>query len=284
MPFLSERRKHPRYSIHLPVFIFHGEKRAGAHTLDLSLGGMRIYAGNAFGSRRDFLFQLVLQRNAIWVKGRLVFEQTEPELMNFACIQFAETTKESNMILQEFLSQPQNALKKECLDIELRVRERENALAKANDLLKLEMGRRNRGEHVLKQLGEQLGYLSSVCSGNREERLRISVQELDTRVEALVMAITNGLEKMNLLLKEGSVPDRTSFEEIIFSIHKNYKQVRKALDNLGPSISEELKALETIGRQCQALYDVYHAFQSEKAENLLFPEGRTGKFALSEFE
>ncbi len=272
MAFLSDRRKHPRYPINLPVFIFYAEKRAVAHTLDVGLGGMKIYTDKVFASRREFLFQLILQRKSIWVKGRFVFEQTQPELMNFSCIQFEETTKESIINLQEFLSHSQNLLKEKSLDMEVRIREREAELAKANDLLKVETERRKRGEHVIKELGERLGYLSSVFSDDREKRLRMTVQGLDDRIEALLLAITNGLKNIHLLLKEGNVADQISFEQIIFSIQNNYKEIRRALENLGPSISDELGILGTIGWQCQELQNIYYAFQSEK-------EGDVGKIS-----
>jgi PilZ domain-containing protein len=159
MANLSDRRKHPRYPINLPVFIFYTEKRAVAHTLDVGLGGMKIYTDKVFPARRDFLFQLILQRKTIWIKGRFVFEQTQPELVNFSCIKFEEITEECIVHLTEFLSHSQNLLIKECLDMEVRVREREAALAKANELLKVETEKRKQEEQFIKEVGEQLGYL-----------------------------------------------------------------------------------------------------------------------------
>jgi hypothetical protein len=267
MSFLNDRRKHPRYPVNLPVFIFYAEKRAVAHTLDVGLGGMRIYTDNVFASRREFLFQLVLQRKSIWVKGRFVFEQTQPELMNFSCIQFEETTKESIINLQEFLQNSQNLWKKECLDMDVRIREREAELAKASDLLEVETERRKRGEHVIKELGERLGYLSSVFSDDREKRLRMIVQGFDDRIEALLLALINGLNNIHFLLKGGNVLDQISFEQIIFSIQNNYKEVRKALENLGPSISGEFGILETVGWQCKELQNICYAFQNEKEDD-----------------
>jgi hypothetical protein len=193
MAILSDKRKHPRYPINLPVFIFYPEKRAVAHTLDVGLGGMKIYTDKVFPSLRDFLFQLVLQRKTIWVKGRFVFEQTQPELMNFSCIKFEMITKECIFDLKEFLSQSQNLLTKACLDMEVRIREREAALAKANELLKVETERRKRGEQVIKEVGERLGYLSSVFSDDREKRIKMTVQGLDDRIESCYWRLPMGL-------------------------------------------------------------------------------------------
>ena len=104
--------------------------------------------------------------------------------------------------------------------MEVRIREREAALAKANELLKVETERRKRGEQVIKEVGERLGYLSSVFSDDREKRIRMTVQGLDDRIESLLLAITNGLNNIHLLLKEGNVADQISFEQINFQHSK----------------------------------------------------------------
>jgi hypothetical protein len=264
MTILSDRRKHPRYSINLPVFIFYPEKRAVAHTLDVGLGGMKIYAEKVLPSLRDFLFQLVLQQKTIWVKGRSIFEQTQPELMNFSCIKFEMISEESILDLKDFLSQPQNLLTKECLDLEVQIREREDALAKANESLRVETERRKHGDQVIKEVGERLGYLSSVFSDDREKRIRRIVQALDDRIESLLLAITNGLNSIHLILKDGNITDQISFDQIIFSIQNNYKEIRKIMESFGPSISDELGILGTIGWQCQEFQNTYYGIRNEK--------------------
>jgi hypothetical protein len=265
MVILNDRRKHPRYPINLPVFIFYAEKRAVAHTLDVGLGGMKLYTDKVFPSRRDILFQLVLQRKTIWVKGRFVFDQTQPEWMNFSCIKFEETTKECHLNLKEFLTHSHNLLKKECLDMEVQIREREAALAKANEWLKVETERREGVEQVIKEVGERLGYL--------EKKIRMAVQGLEDRIEALLLAITNGLNHIHLFLKKRNVTDPTSFEQIIFSIQYHYKEIRKVMENLGPSIWDELGILGTIGWQCQELQNIYYGIQNEKDEDVLEDSG-----------
>ena len=232
MAFLSDRRKHPRYPINLPVFIFYEEKRASAHTLDVGLEGMKIYTDQGLPSGREILFQLVLKRESIWVKGRLIFRQTDPELMNFSCIHFQGTTKESIFNLQEILSYLQNSLRKEYLDMEVRIRERETALAKANELLEAETERRKRGEQILKEIRDRLGDFSAEYSGYPEEKLKMAVQGLHNNIEAMILAITNGLKNIHIFLKGGGVSDQVSFELIIFSIQNNYKEIQKILDNL----------------------------------------------------
>jgi hypothetical protein len=269
MAIFNDRRKHPRYPINLPVFIFYAEKRAVAHTLDVGLGGMKIYTEKVLSSRQDFLFQLVPQRKTIWVKGRFIFEQTHPELMNFSCIRFEGITEECILNLKEILSNSQNLFRKECLDMEVRIREREAALEKANELLKVETEKRKREEQVIKKLGDRLGHLSSVFSDDREKRIRMNIQGLDDRIEALLLAITNGLKNIQLLLKEGNGADQISFEQIIFSIQNHYKEIRGVLENLGPSILDEFGILGTIGWQCQELQNIYYGIQNEKDEDVL---------------
>jgi len=104
MDYLAERRRHPRYPIHLPVFIFFSEKRVAAHTLDLGRGGMKIHADQPIPAGQEFLLQLVLEEKPIWSKGRFLFNQTQPDLVNFSCIQFVNTSEKNIHLLQEYLS------------------------------------------------------------------------------------------------------------------------------------------------------------------------------------
>ncbi len=231
MAFLNDRRRHPRYPVNLPVFIFYGDKRAVGHTLDLGLGGMKIYTDKVFPSRREFLFQLVLKRKSIWLKGQFVFEQNYPEFLNFSSVRFEETKTESIINLQEFLSHTQNLLANDYVDLEVRIREKEAALAKAKELLKVETERRERAELVIKELGERLEYLSSEVSDDRDNRLRMTAQELDGRLEGLLLAIIDGLRNIHLLLKEANGVDQISFEHIISSIQNNYTEIRRVLED-----------------------------------------------------
>ena len=232
MAFLVEKRRHLRYQINLPVLIFYSGKIAVAHTLDVGLGGMKIYTDQGFPSGREILFHLVLKRKSIWVKGRLIFKQTDPELMNFSCINFEKTTTESNSELPEFLSHMENLLQKDRIDMIVRIREREAALAKANELLEVETERRKRGEQILKEIRDRLGNLSSEFPNSQEKKLKMTVQGLHDSIEGMILAINYGLENIHILLKGGSVSDQLSFEQIIFNIQNNYKEIRKILDNL----------------------------------------------------
>ena len=276
---MGDRRIYLGYQINLPVFIFSSEKRAVAHTLDVGLGGMKIYTDQVFPSGREFLFQLVLKRKSIWIKGRFIFEQTHPELVNFSCIQFVEASKESIFNLQEFFSHSENLLKKEWVEMELRIREREAALAKAAELLKVEIERRKRGEQVLQELGERLGYLSSEFSDCQEKKLKMTIQGLHDSIEATVLAINDGLKNIHLLLEDGSASDQISFEQIIFNIQNNYKMIRKILENLWPSISDELGLLATIGWHCQEFRKVFDGIENEKEIDIL-EERRSGASSI----
>ena len=232
MAFGIDRRRHLRYQINLPVFIFYSGKRALAHTLDVGLGGMKIYTDQGFPSGREILFQLVLKRKSVWVKGRLIFKQTDPELMNFSCIYFEKTTIESNFELHEFFSSLDNLLQKDRNDMIVRNRERETALAKAKELLEVETERRKRAEQILKEIGDRLGNLSSEFPDYQEKKLKMTVQGLEGSIGAMILAIYSGLKHIHILLKGGSVSDQMSFEQIIFNIQNNCKEIRKILDHL----------------------------------------------------
>ncbi len=232
MAFGVDRRRHLRYQIHLPVFIFYSGKRAVAHTLDVGLGGMKIYTDQGFPFGREILFQLVQKRKSIWVMGRSIFKQTDPELMNFSCIYFEKTSIGSNFELQEFLSHLETSLQKDRIGMMVRIRERETALAKANELLEVETERLKRAEEIFKEIRDRLENLSSEFPDYQEKKLRMTVQGLHGSIEAMILAIYSGLKHIHILLKGGSVSDQISFEQIISNIQNNYKEIRKILDNL----------------------------------------------------
>lgn len=269
MAFIGDRRAHLRYQVNLPVYIFYSDKRAVAHTLDVGLGGMKIYTDQIMPSGREFLFQLVLKGKSVWIKGRFIFEQTHPELVNFSCIQVVETSKESISNLQEIFSHLEKLLKKEWTEMEVRIREKETALAKADELLKVEIERRKRGEQAIQELGERLKYLSSEFSDCQEKKLGMAVQGLYESIEAMILAITYGLKNLQILLKEGGVADQISFEQVILNIQNKYGETRRILENLGPSISHELGILATINCHCQELQKIYIRIQNEKEIDVL---------------
>ena len=162
----------------------------------------------------------------------MIFKQTDPELMNFSCIYFEKTTSKSNFELQEFLSHLENLLQKDRIDMMVRIREREAALAKANELLEVETERLKRAEEILKEIRDRVGNLSSEFPDYQEKKLKMAVQGLHDSIEAMTLAIINGLKNIHIFLKGGSVSDQISFEQIIFNIQNNYKEIRKILDNL----------------------------------------------------
>jgi hypothetical protein len=267
MDFSNDRRKHPRYPINLPVFIFHSEKRALGHTLDVGLGGMRIHTDQVFLSRRELLFQLMLKRNAIWVKGWLVFTQIQPDLLNFSCVQFGEISQENLSLLEEYLAHQETPSKKERLVLENRIREGESALVKANELLKAEKEKRERQERILKEIEERLRFLSYELNNFQEKRMRLIAQELPETIGAMITGMTDGLQNILLRIKAGKSFDSTPFEQIIFNIQKNYKEMRKILENL-PSISDELGRLSNIGWSCRKSQEIYHGTQDEQERGI----------------
>jgi DNA replication protein DnaD len=232
MAFLKDRREYPRYPVNIPIYIFCKGKVTVGHTLNVGPGGMKIYTDKILPSRQDILFQLVVQGEAIWIKGGFVFEQTQSESITFLCIKFEETSKECQLTLNEFLSKSENLNKEDLLNIEAQIREKEAELSKANKLLKFETERRERVEQALKDVVERLGCLSLEFWDYREKKIKITIQGLDNHIESLLLAINDGLRNIHFLLNEENVADQISFEQIIFRIENKYKEIRTVLENL----------------------------------------------------
>ncbi len=274
MVFISNRRRYPRYPINLPVFIFYSEKRIIAHTLDVGPGGMKIHADHIFLAGQKVLFQLTLKGKSIWAKGRFIFAETQPDLVNFYCIQFIDITKEYNFFLKEYLSNlekgkeeqvsildqykkeqvqqlstfmPKDLAKekkyidtlakkifwlKECIELKIRIQEREVALAETINSLKIEGERLERGKQVFKDLEERLRYLSSEFFDYEEKKIELIGKEIHDRIEAMILAMTHGLKNIRILMKEGKISDQISFEQIIFNIQNNYKEIQGDLEKL----------------------------------------------------
>ena len=109
-------------------------------------------------------------------------------------------------------------------------------MTKANDFLEVETERRKRGKQILKEIRDRLGNLSSEFPDYEEKKLKMAVQGLHDSIEAMTLAIINGLKNVHILLKGGSVSDQISFEQIIFDMQNNYKEIRKILDDLNDFI------------------------------------------------
>jgi DNA-binding ferritin-like protein len=253
MDSIGDRRKHPRFPVHLPVSIFYKEKRAVGHTLDVGLGGMKIYTDQILPSRWELLFQLVLGGKFIWVKGRFVFAQTQPESVNFFCIQFLEARKENLFILHEYLSGLEDLIKKERNELEERIRKGEAAPATAHELLEIEYKRWKEGERVCKELDETLRDLSSKFLDHQETKIKLAIKEVYDGIDAMILAI---LKSILTRIEKGNFSDHITFEQIIFNIQRNYKEIRRILENVWPSISGELGIPSTIRIQNEKEIDI----------------------------
>jgi hypothetical protein len=264
MVFSSDRRRYPRYSICLPVSVFFLEKRIMTHTLDVGLGGMKIYADQVLPFRQEFLFRMVLGPKFIWIKGRIIFTQTQPDAVNFSCIQFAEASKENLLILQEYFSQRENLLERQYIELEARLREREAALAKAAELLNAEKEIRKRGEQAFKELEEWLRYLSAEFPDGQKKKIHLTGQELLGDVEAMVKGMAYAVKRILLCLKEEEVPDSISFEQIVGNLRGNYKEIRRILKNLFPFVTDELEVVARISRYYREVLEIYNDHPNAK--------------------
>ncbi len=245
---LKERRSGSRYLVHLPVFIYHAEKRFPAHTLDIGFGGMKIHTDQIFPPRREFLFQLAPKASFIWVKGRFVADQTEPESVRFSCVRFLEISKESVVHLQDFLSQLDHGPVKGQVQLEARIREQEQTIAK---LLGKESERWKRGERILKELDEQFQAMSSKLADPQEKDLKATVQELSLCLEAMLKAMYGALQDISLQTKGEKGGPPASFEQNLSDLDRHYRDARTILESLSPSISEEMRSLMEVRWKCQ---------------------------------
>lgn len=245
---LKERRTGSRYLVHIPVFIYHSERRFLAHTFDVGFGGMKIHTDQIFPLRREFLFQLAPKTNSIWVKGRFVFDQTEPESVRFSCVRFLEVSKESIFYLQEFLSHLDHGPVKDQLQLESRIQEQEQMITK---LLCRESERWKRGERILKELDEQFQAMSSKLADPQGKDLKATVQELSLCIEAMLKAMYDGLQSISLHMKGENGNHSVSFDETLSNLDRHYKEARSILENLSPSISEEMRSLMDVRWKCQ---------------------------------
>jgi DNA-binding ferritin-like protein len=205
------------------------------------------------------LFQLVIGGKFIWVKGRFIFAQTQPDLVNFSCIQFLEAPKGNLFILHEYLSGLENLIKKERNELEERIRKGEAAPATAHELLEIENKRWKEGERVRKELDETLRDLSSKFLDHQETKIKLAVKGLHDSIDTMILAI---LKSILTRIEKGNISDQITFEQIIFNIQRNYKEIRRILENVWPSISGELGIPSTIRIQNEKEIDIREATRS----------------------
>jgi hypothetical protein len=100
---LPLRRNHPRYSIQNIASYRYEDKNFLTLTLDLSLGGMKIRTCHPLSQDEELGFKLVLNRNPISLKGRIVYSQFLPDKQGVSGIEFIEISDRDRTALKSFL-------------------------------------------------------------------------------------------------------------------------------------------------------------------------------------
>ncbi|HSR12364.1 MAG TPA: hypothetical protein VLS90_13055, partial [Thermodesulfobacteriota bacterium] len=196
------------------------------------------------------------QRKSVWIKGHLVFAQSAPESLPFSCVQFDDVNKENIHHIHEIVSQAQNLLVQECFDMELRAREVQAELTKAGDSARFEKEKRERAERIIQEVGEHLGYLSTLLSGTRGENWKMPVREAEQRIDALLSAMAERLNQIRSAARDARIVDSSSFERNVSVLGEELTDIRKHLHDLASAVSDEFGILAILGRQFKELQDV----------------------------
>jgi hypothetical protein len=81
----------------------------------------------------------------------------------------------------------------------------------------------------------------------------LAIKEVYDGIDAMILAI---LKSILTRIEKGNISDHITFEQIIFNIQRNYKEIRRILENVWPSISGELGIPSTIRIQNEKEIDI----------------------------
>jgi hypothetical protein len=104
MPAFSLPRGHPRHLVHRIASYYFGGKRFLTVTLDLGMGGMKIKTPHCLPEGDHLSFRLVLESDAIWLKGRIVYSRFLPDKQGVSGVQFIDLSADAHSLLQGYLS------------------------------------------------------------------------------------------------------------------------------------------------------------------------------------
>jgi hypothetical protein len=98
------RRRYPRFLVQKIVSYCHGGQWFMTLTLDLGLGGMKIETYTRLPEDERLDIELVLGRDSIGPKGRIVYTQFPPERQPVSGVHFCDISKRDQNVLQYYLS------------------------------------------------------------------------------------------------------------------------------------------------------------------------------------
>ena len=161
--------------------------------------------------------------------------------------------------------QSENALRKAHDELELRVEERTAELARANEMLHLEIKERERAEEELRNSEKELRLLSiQLLTAQEDERKRISRELHDTigqSLSAVKFTVENVLQEIG---EEGSGKGIQTLESAIRMVQGAVEEVRRIQKNLRPPTLDDLGLLATISWFCREFEGVYSDIRIER--------------------
>lgn len=104
MVLLPLRRSHPRYPVQKIASYHYGGKSLLTLTLDLGLGGMKIKTHQHLCEDERLIFKLVLGRDSIQLKGRIVYSLLLPDKQSVSGVQFLDVSEANRSLLEDCLT------------------------------------------------------------------------------------------------------------------------------------------------------------------------------------
>lgn len=152
----------------------------------------------------------------------------------------------------------QEALRTLNAGLEARVRARTRDLADANRDLKNEIVRREAAEKALRMSSRELAVLTEqLMNAQENERKRIAHELHDTAGQAL-SAIKYGLERAEVLARQGRMNDpRPALERAVIGVQSVIDEVRSIAMNLRPSLLDDLGAASAVTWFCREFIATY---------------------------
>jgi signal transduction histidine kinase len=160
--------------------------------------------------------------------------------------------------------------------LESRVKSRTRDLADANRDLKNEVIRREAAEKALRLSTNELALLSEQLMNAQEvERKRIATELHDSVGQAL-SAIKYGLERAEVLARQGRLPDPLPpISRAIAGVQATVDEIRSIAMNLRPSVLDDLGAASAVAWFCREFVENYPALQLRaqiEVEDVQVPE------------
>ena len=142
--------------------------------------------------------------------------------------------------------------------LESRVRGRTRDLADANRDLKNEIVRREAAEQALRMSSSELALLSEqLMNAQENERKRIARELHDTVGQAL-SAIKYGLERTEVLARQGRMNDPLpALQRAVAGVQAIIDEIRSIAMNLRPSMLDDLGAVSAVTWFCREFIDTY---------------------------